>query len=80
MKVYFREISLPGTKSVKCAGGCGRRLNRQKKFFQTLNPFNKLPDGSLKGIEDIYLELRESIRQWRGEPEFCKNCNLTDAE
>lgn len=74
MRVTFQEIALYGKKSVACAGGCGRRLGRSQKFYQTLNPFNKLPDGTLKGREDIYVELLAQIKKWKLLPDICKHC------
>lgn len=59
MWVNFQEVSLHAEKSMKCAGGCGRRLRRQKKFWQTINPFNKFSDGTLKCGPQIMKELKE---------------------
>lgn len=40
----------------------GRR--KQKVFWQSLNPFNKNKDGSLKTREDIMIELKSMGKQW----------------
>lgn len=69
----FSEVPLYGTKSVPCAG-CGKKLRRQRKFFQTLNPFNKDADGRPKTVQQIHAELAEECRQWEQEPETCRNC------
>jgi len=73
-KIFFEEINLYGHKNVKCAGGCGRRLTRSKKFYQTLNPFNKLPTGEIKSGQDIYYELAISRSAWEKDPETCIHC------
>lgn len=73
--VTFGEVAIRGQKSVKCAGGCGRRLKRAKKFWQTLSPFNKNSAGEIKNREQIYEELRGERRVWLNEPETCSHCN-----
>ena len=40
--ITFEEVSIHRCKSGKCRT-CGKRRKRTKKFFQTLNPFNKKP-------------------------------------
>jgi len=72
--VTFDEISLTGVKNVKCSG-CGKKLKRQQRFFQTLNPFNKDKNGMVKSKHQIYTELEEDIKKWEVEPEKCRNCN-----
>ena len=74
MRVNFQEVKLFGEKSVKCSGGCGRRLKRTKKFYQTLSPFNKTMDGRPKGYDDIYPELKADIQKWKAQPEKCSHC------
>lgn len=75
MKVTFQEISLTGTKSVKCIY-CGKRLTIKKKFYQTVSPFNRLQNGTVKSTDDIYYELRKSIQCWKLEQEKCKLCTI----
>lgn len=77
MRVTFREVKMQGWKTVKCDGGCGRRLVRQRLFLQTLNPFNKLPPhlgGDVKTEGDIEEELKRDIRRWEQVPETCIHC------
>ena len=74
MRVNFQEVKLYGCKSIKCAGGCGRTLKRQRKFYQTLNPFNKTAQGVVKDANDIYSELRKDIKTWQKEPVTCIHC------
>lgn len=70
----FQEVKLYGTKSTKCSGGCGRTLKRQRKFWQTLSPFNKTATGELKSVVDIHAELQLELDKWRREPEVCRHC------
>lgn len=71
--VTFREVALRGRKRVPCQS-CGKFITRQRKFWQTLNPFNKKPDGELKQASDIHAELRDEQRKWTEEPEKCSGC------
>ena len=66
----FREISVSATKSGKCIV-CSKRRKRTKKFWQTLNPFNKNPDGTIKTVGDIIRESHEKARLWKEEPINC---------
>lgn len=72
--ITFNEVAIQGQKSVKCSGGCGRRLKRSKKFWQTLSPFNKNAAGELKTREEIYEELRAERNAWLNETETCSHC------
>jgi predicted methyltransferase len=74
MRVNFQEVKLFGDKTVKCCGGCGRRLKRTKKFYQTLNPFNKTTEGRIKEYDDIYPELKAELAAWKTQPERCSHC------
>lgn len=72
--ITFREVTVHGTKTVKCAGGCGRRLKRQRKFWQTLNPFNKNAAGEVKSAVEIQKELFTERQAWESESETCSQC------
>lgn len=72
--ITFQEVALHGTKSVKCAGNCGRTLKRQQKFWQTLNPFNKNGAGVAKTAADIREELQAERSKWMLQAELCKHC------
>jgi hypothetical protein len=74
MVITFKEVSLTGYKAVKCSGGCGRDLRRQKKFCQTINPFNKNAKGDVKSAREILDELKLEIAAWKKSPEICKQC------
>jgi ribosomal protein S26 len=69
----FEEIGLTGLKTVKCAD-CGKALRRQRRFTQTLNPFNKNAAGEFKSRSEVYAELRERVLEWKTEAEFCSGC------
>jgi hypothetical protein len=64
MKYYFREVSIKGTR--KWVEN-GKRKQETKTFFQTMNPFNKNPDGSLKDYDQIMKEIHEERDKWLAE-------------
>lgn len=73
MIVNFNEISLHSQKSGTCPM-CRTPARRSKKFYQTLNPFNKNKNGFIKTREEILKELKEEINQWHKEPVYHAKC------
>ena len=76
MKYSFVKVEMTGIKNVNCSI-CGDRLKKQKKFYQTLNPFNKDKSGFVKNEKQIRLELQEEIKKWEKKPEICFHCRGT---
>lgn len=72
----FTEYPLTARKSVPCTV-CGKKVRRQRTFSQTLNPFNKNEDGSVKTVPDIYRELRVQADAWKTEAETHRGCEVT---
>lgn len=72
--ITFDEVAIRGEKSVKCSSGCGRRLKRSRKFWQTFSPFNKNSSGEIKGKAEIQKELIAERDKWLTEPEKCSHC------
>lgn len=72
--ITFDEVAIRGEKSVKCSAGCGRRLKRSRKFWQTFSPFNKNSLGKIKGKAEIQRELIVERDKWITEPEKCSHC------
>lgn len=61
MRIEFEEISLSATRYWK---ENGKRRQETKKFSQTINPFNKNPDGSVKTRFQIQQELVNERADW----------------
>lgn len=69
MTVYrFEEVRRTAKKRVPCEG-CGKKLNRQTTFSQTINPFNKNADGDPKSYREIWDELGAECREWEADTE-----------
>lgn len=61
MRITFEEISC---KATKVWIENGRRRQRTKKFWQTLSPFNRNADGTLKTDVQIRAELVAERDAW----------------
>ncbi len=70
--ITFQEVNLRAEKSGKCVN-CGKRRKRARKFWQTINRFNKTSQGKIKTSFDIMPELQEEARAWKEEPINCCN-------
>ena len=69
----FDRIEQRGYKVAKCSV-CGRRLERQRTFGMTLNPWNRHPDGTVRSERDIREALKAEIAAWQQEPERHAKC------
>lgn len=69
----FDEVKMYGYKTGKC--GCGKQRHRQRKFWATINPFNKNDDGTMKTTADIRKDLKKQIDEWKKEPITCEVCH-----
>lgn len=76
-RVTFPRIERYGFKHVYCATACGKRVKLQRTFWQTLSPFNKNGDGSVKTVADIYAELKIEQQAWKEKLEYCVTCRKT---
>lgn len=64
MSTYnFNEISATGTRSGVCRF-CGKRGRRQRRFYQTLNPFNRNEQGAPKTAAEISVEVSAEAHEW----------------
>ncbi|GKV89323.1 hypothetical protein [Pectobacterium carotovorum] len=69
----YEEVATVAEKSGKCVV-CGKACKRREKFYQTLNPFNKNKDGSVKSYAQILSEIKERAAAWKLEPIFHAKC------
>lgn len=67
MKVVFKEVSLFASKTGVCSV-CGKKVKRTRKFFQTLNPFNKNSQGDVKTAKEIMAANSVETAKWEKEP------------
>jgi hypothetical protein len=70
--IRFEPVGLTAYKAVKCSG-CGKTLRRQRRFEQTLNPYNRT-GGIPKTAAEILSEERAKAAEWQQKPETCSAC------
>ncbi len=63
MITSFEEVKMRASKTIR--NDKGKLVARTKTFYQTLNPFNKNKDGSIKNREQIQKELLLEIKGWQ---------------
>lgn len=65
MRYIFEEVAVKATK--RWTDETGRKRQQTRKFFQTLNPFNKDADGNPKTAQQIMAEIRAQRDAWLAE-------------
>jgi hypothetical protein len=70
--IRFEPVGLTARKSCKCAA-CGKWLRRQRRFEQTLNPYNRV-NGIPKSAGEILAEEHAKAAEWKQRPETCSAC------
>ena len=66
-RIVFQEIAVRGVKKFKDPG-TGKQRQVTRKFCQTVNPFNKNADGTVKTPEQIRAEIIAQRDAWLKEP------------
>lgn len=66
MRITFNEVAIRATRYY--TDESGKRRQQTKKFWQTINPFNRNADGSVKTREQIVAELEVERAAWLKEP------------
>ena len=71
--VTYEPVKRTIAKSFVCQV-CTRKGRKQKTFRQTISPFNKNADGTVKTWHDIIIELDAKAEHWEPEPihESCR--------
>lgn len=59
----FQEVSARRTKHGICPG-CGGAVTRSKTFTNTINPFNRNDDGSVKTAEQVRADVEHLGDVW----------------
>lgn len=56
-RYVFEQVSAPAERKVRCPS-CNRKRTIRRTFIQTVNPFNKNDDGTIK----TWAEVREAVK------------------
>lgn len=62
MNCSYKAIEIKATK--KWTDENGKKRQKTKTFYQTLNPFNKNSDGTVKSREQILIEIEAEKESW----------------
>jgi hypothetical protein len=62
MRIRFEEVKVKGVR--RWVDGEGKKRQQTRTFSQTINPFNKLPDGTIKDRGTIYKEICAERNAW----------------
>ena len=63
MRINFEEIKYREIRYEKNKDG--KLVKRQKTFSQTVNPFNKNSDGSVKTREEVFESVKLEALNWK---------------
>ena len=61
MRITFQEVSVKATRRWT---EDGKKRQETRKFWQTINPFNKNVDGAMKNRDEIYTEICAQRDAW----------------
>ena len=71
-RYVWESVVLVVRRSGKCPN-CGKRRQRSKRFEQTVNPWNKNPDGTVRTRAEVVEAVRAEAAAWK--PDFtCFTC------
>jgi hypothetical protein len=63
----FEKVSIKRKRSYRDSEG--KKRQKTKEFYQTLNPFNKTKDGKLKTESQIRVEIEAEAKKWMELPD-----------
>lgn len=77
MRIRFEEVTYRRTVNTRCTA-CSKKLRRVVSESQTVNPFNKNPDGSVKTraevAQSVMAELRKAAEFLETYGTKCRDC------
>lgn len=63
----YDEVSYHARK-VGLSAKCDKPATRQRKFTNTINPFNRNPDGSVRTRSEVWENVKRLGHEWEAEP------------
>jgi hypothetical protein len=76
--VHYAKIKHTAKRRATCEI-CGKHFNRQRTFTQTVNPFNKNPDGSVKTFMEVLAAVQVNAAMWEPYPDCGKHAHIDPA-
>lgn len=59
----FQEVTRLAERSGTCVV-CGRTTRRSQRFSQTVNPWNRNPDGSVRTVAEVRAAVQQEADEW----------------
>jgi hypothetical protein len=72
IRYHYEPVRVTAVKKLPCPV-CGKLLRRQRTFQETINPFNKNPDGTQKTSREVLASVQARAEDWRTVPETCSS-------
>jgi hypothetical protein len=63
----FETVKRTAVRKLVCVH-CGRRFRRQRTFTNTINPYNRNPDGSIRTRREVEENVARLAGEWDPEP------------
>ena len=63
----YEPVRTHRTRTGRCPV-CGKTVRRQRTFQQTINPFNRNPDGTVKTYDEVLAAAHAQADKW--EPDY----------
>jgi hypothetical protein len=75
MLIHFEPIKRRAAIHTKCVH-CRRGIRRSKVFEETVNPYNRHPDGRTKTRAEVIQSVMDKAREWAANPPqfVCQKC------
>jgi hypothetical protein len=71
--VKYQEVKYTKTKTESCSI-CGKKCTRTISASETINPFNKNPDGTVKSPKEVGQSVSEKLKRELEKPIFHDKC------
>lgn len=69
----YEEVSSRGRKSGPCEV-CGKPATRSRTFTNTVNPWNRNPDGTVRTRAEVWAHVNELRHAWEAQPVLHERC------
>jgi hypothetical protein len=66
----YERVPVTAVKRLPCPV-CGKLLRRQRTFSETINPWNRNPDGTQKTSREVFASVSAKAEDWKSVPETC---------
>lgn len=72
----YEQVRVTVSKSGTCAT-CGKAARRQTTITNTVSPFNRNDDGTVRTRSEVLARVRQLARQWQTAPVVHAACEAT---